>query len=117
MQYKIDEITYILLLLFFVSQVIIYNTPFMFRPFVSLVLTFVPKEWRWLVHFVNGASALRKHVADEMLPDFLGGKCSTSYRSVPEGARPVQEMAAERYGMSPEQVAKIQAHFERYFSE
>jgi len=101
----------------FCYQVVIYNTPFMFRPFVSLVLTFVPKEWRFLVHFVNGVTALQKHVSSDMLPEFMGGSCNTGYRTAPDGARPVEELAAERYGMSPEQVAKIQAHFDRYFSE
>ncbi|KAI1299652.1 Motile sperm domain-containing protein 2 [Halotydeus destructor] len=63
-------------------KVIIYNVPFFFRPFVALVMTIIPKEWRYLVTVANG-SDLFNHVAPDCLPDFMGGTCDPG---LPPGA-------------------------------
>lgn len=119
-QYDVQELIWLIntLLNYFPSglkKVLVYNVPFILRPFVLFMLTFVPKEWKHVVTCLSG-EAIFSHIARDQVPAFIaGGTCTDDYRRVPEGARPVEVMAAERYGMSRDQCDKIRVHFDKYF--
>ena len=91
----------------------VYNLPWIFKRLAGFILNFVPKEWRVLVKFVSGRE-IQKFVPEENLPDYMGGTCKLSYRTVPEGARPVYELAFEKYGMSQKECDRIMIHFRRF---
>lgn len=48
-------------------KVLIYEMPWLFRPFLKAILVFVPDEWRQAIHHCS-ASDLRKHIDEANLP-------------------------------------------------
>lgn len=95
------------------KQAYVYNLPWIFKRLAAFVLNFVPQEWRLLVKFVSGHE-ITKFVPRERLPDYMNGTCQLSYRQVPLGARPVHELAFEKYGMNQSECDRILKHFERF---
>lgn len=98
------------------KQAYVYNLPWVFKRLAAFVLNFVPQEWRLLVKFVSG-DEITQYVPRDRLPDYMNGTCRRSYRQVPRGARPVHELAFEKYGMSQAECDKILKHFERFLPD
>ena len=98
------------------KQAYVYNLPWIFKRLAAFILNFVPKDWRMLLRFVSG-DEITKFVSRDNLPSYMNGTCKQSHRRVPDGARPVHEIAYEKYGMSRADVDKILKHFEQILSQ
>jgi hypothetical protein len=97
-------------------QAYVFNINWVFRKIANFMMNFLPREYQEIVKFVSG-SEIFDHFDKDQLPDFMGGTCEINYRSVPEGGRPVEDLAYEKYGMSKEDCIRIKKHFDRFLPE
>ena len=98
------------------KQAYVYNIAWVIRKIADFLMNFLPQEYKEIVKFLSG-DEIFDHFDKSQLPDFMGGTCQQSYRAIPEGARPVEEIAYEKYGMSKEDCIRIQKHFDRFLPE
>lgn len=89
------------------------NVPWILKKLLSFILSIIPSEWAAIVKVVS-SKELTKYVESENLPDYLGGTCRQSYRVVPRGARPVEELAFEKYGIPWDKSSQIKGQFDKF---
>lgn len=97
------------------SYIIIYNLPWILNATMKLALSWLSSTNRKRLRFVSG-EAIKDFIAPENLPDFMGGTCKQSYRSVPDGAR-LAEDTAEQHNMTREQSRKIREIYAKFLKE
>ncbi|RWS07166.1 motile sperm domain-containing protein 2-like protein [Dinothrombium tinctorium] len=100
-------------------RVYVNNIPWIFKPLVSVVLQFIPNEWKGLIKFIK-KDEIFKYIEKKNVPKFLGGTCKKSYREVPEGSRSVKEMAKDHfdtYKVDEKKVEQILKIYEKMFQE
>lgn len=98
-----------------VSYIIVYNLPWIFRAFAKLAISQASSTNRRRLRFLTG-NEIKEFIAPENLPDFLGGTCELSYRDVPKGARPAEEVAL-KYNLTREQARKIKKNYIKFLKQ
>ncbi|RWS03131.1 motile sperm domain-containing protein 2-like protein [Dinothrombium tinctorium] len=101
------------------KQVYVNNIPWIFKPLVSVVLQFIPNEWKGLIKFTK-KDEIFKYIEKKNVPKFLGGTCKKSYREVPEGSRSVMEVSKEQldyYNVNEKKVEQILKIYEKMIQE
>jgi len=94
------------------DSVVINELPFLLKYVFQLVLSWLPREHRELLHSVS-KDDINQYIAAEELPDFMGGTNLLSYRNVPKTAPTVQELALQS-GISQKDVDKLVKHLEPF---
>lgn len=97
-------------------QAYVYNVAWFFKKLANFMMNFLPLEWRRIVNFLSGEEIF-DHFERDKLPDYMGGTCQDSYRVIPEGGRPVEDLAYEKYQMSRQECMRIKKHFDRFLPE
>lgn len=95
---------------FGISHIVIVDLPIYLRAFWYAAKPLVPSNRRKLVDFISTAD-LKKLVAKEHLPDFLGGTCKLPYKGysvVPPGCPSTYEFARNVLGLSDKAAEKIE---------
>lgn len=75
----------------------------------------LPAELMGLIKFATKKD-ITNYVAEENLPDYMGGRCRRNYRYVPPGCKSVKELAIE-HGYSEERVNQILPMYEPLLKE
>ena len=79
------------------SQIILYDPPWFFRPFIKLFSSFFPEKYTSFFRMLTAEEA--KNDSDfrrDMLPDFLGGDVETDRIPFLEESRPLHEVAIKK---------------------
>ena len=97
-------------------QAYVYNVAWIFKKLANFMMNFLPKEYQEIVKFLSGEEILQ-HFDRDKLPDYMGGTCDLNYRSIPAGARPVEDIAYEKYRMPLEECLRIKKHFDKFLPE
>lgn len=98
------------------KYVCVYELPWILQGGWKITYKLLPQDATRLFRFYN-QNNITELIDPENLPDFMGGTCVKDYCEVPEGARCAEEVAAEEYGMTPDEVASVKKHFEKHFAE
>lgn len=76
------------------NYVLIYELPWLLSKIVNGAVSVLPNDYRKLVKTASKKD-INNWVAQESLPDFMGGTCDINYRRSPKGCRSFEEMADE----------------------
>ena len=77
-----------------IRYVLVYNMPWYLNAVRKVVTSLLPEDALGIIKFGSGDD-IYNYVGKQNLPDFLGGECMLSYKSVPKGARPLKEILKE----------------------
>lgn len=91
----------------------IYGLPWILGAFANMVLAILPSDSVSKIKF-GGKKELLELIAEENLPDFLGGLGKDNYYRVPRKAQSVFDMAANELGMTCEDVEKLMKPFKPF---
>ena len=100
---------------FAVNKVIVYELSWVLSAFRRLAMTFIPATFKRIIVFCD-KEGIKDHIAQENLPDFMGGTCERDYRQIPEGCPSVDTLAQER-GFAHDDVVRIKSIFEPFLKE
>lgn len=90
---------------FGVRYILVLNLPWTLNSFRKVAFQFVSDDVANVLKFVSG-DEIFEFIDRENVPDYLGGTCKRNYRSVPRGAKPIEDLV-ERYGYSKADVERI----------
>ncbi|XP_054157559.1 motile sperm domain-containing protein 2-like [Oppia nitens] len=95
-----------------VVYVCVYELPWIFNQIWKLVRSWLDSEAKKLVRFATKKD-ISKLIAEENLPDYMGGTGTKDYRHVPKGALTIEEMARQTgvQGFCGTDIDKVVNHF------
>lgn len=99
---------------YLLSSVLVYELPWILQYVFKLVQTWLPEDHRKLIHLVSHKD-INEFVAEEELPDFMGGKNKMSYRLAPKDAPSAEDLAKD-IGLRKKDVDKLLKHLEPYLN-
>ena len=94
---------------FGISRIVLIDLPWILRACWGMAKAWVPQNRRKLVEFI-AKDELGKLVAQENLPDFLGGTCTIPYsgsKVVPKGCPTLYQFAINTLGLSEKAAEKL----------
>lgn len=89
------------------SYVVVYNIPWMMKPFIKLGLGMVPEEAQKLLRFIESSEEMMQLFSIQHLPDFLNGSATKEYRIIPEKAEPAVTVAKRLFNLSESEVMQL----------
>ncbi|RWS24409.1 Motile sperm domain-containing protein 2-like protein [Leptotrombidium deliense] len=95
-QYDLPEILWVLKVVVNympagIKSVIVYNLPWFAKPFVKIVMAFIPREWKKLIHFV-GHKELLKLIPKDFIPGYIENPNMQFCAPVPPDAKPLSDI-------------------------
>lgn len=95
--------------------VIAYKLPWILRGLWSIVKHWLGPQQK-LIQFANGSEEVKQFIAEENLPRYLGGTCTTNFIEAPKCCQPVANLA-HLHGFTPEEVEKYMKIFSPHIEE
>lgn len=100
---------------FTVDYILVYELPWIFASFWTVVKRWFPVEQRNKIRFA-GKDQLLDYIDRDQLPLYLGGTSPINYRQAPSGCRMAQEFH-DQYTVTDELAAKLERLFRPYLDE
>lgn len=97
------------------KYIAVYELPWILQSGWKIAQKILPEDATRLIQFHNKES-IQQIIPVDHLPDFMGGTCQVDYKAVPQGCRSSEEIGAEEFGFTPEQVKATMRHFEKFFN-
>jgi len=94
------------------SYFLVHGLPWILKPFWHIAKTWIPDEYRQLIKF-SDPGTIREYVAEENLPDFMGGTCKRTYRQPPDNCTTIEE-ASKLWGVDHRTMRKVFAKFQEH---
>lgn len=97
------------------NYVLIYELPWLLSKIVNTTIACLPSEYKKLAKTASKKD-IHNWIANDALPDFMGGTCDINYRRSPKGCQSFDEMAKD-LKLSEKDLAMIKKIYQPYLDE
>jgi len=97
------------------NQVLVHELPFILMWVFKLVQSWMPQESQKMIKLIS-KKEVKDYIAEDEMPDFMGGTNSLSYKDVPKGVFTAEEIA-EKMNINKKACEKLMKHLEPFITK